>query len=1053
MRSPRVLLSILAIWLVFPLTALSGSIPNIREVKVSLNLVNVSLEEALQRIEEATVFRFVYSSENIDKDQRVNLRVYDVTVAQVLEELFRGKNLMIRQRNYQVMIKGFHRAGSPKIVVEQEYGTIMGRITDEQTGEPLPGATVTIRGTSIGSVTNLNGNYTLVQVPTGTQSVVISFLGYRDKVQEVEIKPNSTLSLNAALQPDVTTMQEVIVTGQALGQQAAINQQLSSNTIVNVVSKERIEELPDQNAAESVGRLPGIAIERNAGEGQKVIVRGLSPRFNAITINGERIPSTDPQDRSVDLSMISPEQLAGIEVFKALTPDKDGDAIGGTVNFVVKRASENWQGNVRVQTGYNSIANEWGQYRGNASLSNRFLDNKLGVLVTGNYQRANRSSDVLSADWQTLVERPDLIRLESSTLSDIIEVRRRYGGSLAVDYDLGVNSSLLWSTLWGETDRDELRRRRTFDVRENFQDYGLRERSLNTRLLSSSFSGDHAFSNQSLEFDWRTSYSTSRQTTPFSHQMRFREVNAFDFDEGGPPVGAGPGAITGFANNDFANAFLRRGEIDDDLTTEDIYTVQADLKKVLNFGSGNRAYVKGGVKYRLFDRSKDAVQFRDQGNGAQDGFEDFLEDFPNEYQLTPSAANQDISMTNFLGNYQAEDFLDNSVDFGPGLNEFAVDRFATLFASDYYYPNGLVDNADYEAQEGIAAAYLMSEVDFGKLMLLGGVRIEHTDAEYLGFRTAEIDEDDLDEGELGATFRQEQTSEIAYTEWLPMLHARYKFTDWFDVRVAATRSLARPDFQNLVPWERIEPFESRAELGNPALQHMTAWNFDVFFSAYRNFGLFTVGFFQKELSNIDVQYQFTETNRRDLLFGYEVSQPINVTEPTTVRGVEIDFQANLLALPSPFNGIVFSANVTFIESSTLYPFFARRGDSGSPLFTPRFVDDFRPGRMPGQPDLTTNVSLGYEKGGFSGRLSMILQDDSFDQLGSRPQEDSFSDLLVRLDAVASYNINKQFQVFAHWNNITDAPIESFQFQESFLTAQEYFGFTADFGLRYKFGKE
>ncbi|MEM9673508.1 MAG: carboxypeptidase-like regulatory domain-containing protein, partial [Bacteroidota bacterium] len=397
MRSPRVLLLILAIWFVFPLTALSGSIPNIREVKVSLNLVNVSLEEALQRIEEATVFRFVYSSENIDKDQRVNLRVYDVTVAQVLEELFRGKNMMIRQRNYQVMIKGFHRAGSPKIVVEQEYGTITGRVTDEQTGEPLPGATVTIRGTSIGSVTNLNGNYTLVQVPTGTQSVVISFLGYRDKVQEVDIKPNSTLSLNASLQPDITTMQEIVVTGQALGQQAAINQQLSSNTIVNVVSKERIEELPDQNAAESVGRLPGIAIERNAGEGQKVIVRGLSPRFNAITINGERIPSTDPQDRSVDLSMISPEQLAGIEVFKALTPDKDGDAIGGTVNFVVKRAPENWQGNVRAQTGYNSIANEWGQYRGNASLSNRFLDNKLGVLVTGNYQRANRSSDVLSA--------------------------------------------------------------------------------------------------------------------------------------------------------------------------------------------------------------------------------------------------------------------------------------------------------------------------------------------------------------------------------------------------------------------------------------------------------------------------------------------------------------------------------------------------------------------------------------------------------------------------------------------------------------------------------
>jgi TonB-dependent receptor len=1032
---------------------LAGDARSIREVKVSLNLANARLEEALVQIEEQTEFRFVYSSENVDKDQLVNLKVYEVSVAYVLEELFRGKNLIIRQRDYQVMIKGYHHAPRPKIVVEQEYGGVIGTVTDQITGEGLPGATVTLKGTSIGTVTDIDGDYLLVNVPVGRQTIVYRFLGFEPREVTLDIEARTTLNEDVQLLPVAIETEEVVITGQALGQQAAINQQISANTIVSIVSQERIEELPDQNAAESVGRLPGIAIQRNAGEGQKVVVRGLSPRFNAITVNGERIPSTDPRDRSVDLSMISPEQLAGIEVFKALRPDQDGDAIGGTVNFVVKRASEDWQGTLRAQTGYNSIADEWGQYRGNASLSNRFFNNKLGVLVTGNYQRANRSSDVLGADWQTLVERPDLIRLESSTLSDIIEVRRRYGGSLAVDYDLGVNSSILLSTLWGETDREELRRRRSFDVRENFQDYELLERSLNTRLITNSLSGDHSLANQSWQLEWRASYSTSRQTTPFSHRMRFREVNAFDFAAGGPPTGAGPAEIVAFANNDFANAFLRRGEIDDDLTVENIYTAQSDLKKVLNFGSGNRAYVKGGLKYRRFDRRKDAVQFSDQGNGAQDGFEDFLADFPNEYELTPSAANQDISMTNFLGNYRAEDFLDNSVDFGPGLDPFAIDRFAILFAPDYYYPNSLIDNADYEALEQISAGYLMAEVDFGRLMLLGGARVEHTNAEYLGYRTAEVDQDDLDAGEEGVAFREAQTSDMSYTELLPMFHARYKFTDWFDVRLAATRSLARPNFQNLVPWQRIQPFESQAELGNPTLRHLTAWNFDVFLSFYRSFGLFTVGLFQKELTNIDVDYRFTETDRRDALFGYEVLQPINVTEPTTVRGVEIDFQANLLQLPSPFNGVVFSANVTFIESSTQYPFFERRGDSGAPLFTPRFVDDFRPGRMPGQPDLTANVSLGYERGGFSGRVSMIVQDDSFDELGSRPQEDSFSNLLLRLDAVASYDVNDNFQLFVNWNNITDAPIESFQFQERFLTAQEYFGFTADLGLRYRFGDE
>ena len=112
----------------------------------------------------------------------------------------------------------------------------------------------------------------------------------------------------------------------------------TSNTIVNVISKEKLQELPDQNAAESVGRLAGVSVYRDAGEGQRVTIRGISPRLNSITVNGERLPSTQEQDRSVDLSMISPEMLEGIELFKALRPDMDGDAVGGTVNFTIRKA-------------------------------------------------------------------------------------------------------------------------------------------------------------------------------------------------------------------------------------------------------------------------------------------------------------------------------------------------------------------------------------------------------------------------------------------------------------------------------------------------------------------------------------------------------------------------------------------------------------------------------------------------------------------------------------------------------------------------------------------
>ncbi|WKN45616.1 TonB-dependent receptor [Tunicatimonas pelagia] len=1036
--------------------AWASSARSIREVKVSLNLTNVTLEEALLRIENQTEFRFVYSSQNVDKDQLVNLKVYDVSVANVLETLFQGKNLIVRQRNHQIMIKGYHRAPRPKIVVVQEYGAVIGTITDEETGEGLAGATIIVKGTNVGTTADIDGDYLLVNVPEGKQTIVYQFIGFDAKEIEVDIEARAATNVDVELKPEAILTQEVIITGQALGQQAAINRQISSNTIVNIVSKERIEELPDQNAAESVGRLPGIAIQRNAGEGQKVVVRGLSPRFNAITINGERIPSTDPSDRSVDLSMIAPEQLAGIEVFKALTPDKDGDAIGGTVNFVAKKADAGLNGDIRASGGYNSVANEWGQPRVNASLSNRFLNNKLGVLITGNYQQANRSSDVLQTDWDNNADTRQL-NLAAKRVSDINEVRRRYGGSLGLDYDLGASGNILFNALWGETVRNEIRRRRQISVASNFQNYDIRDRKLRTRLISNTLSGEHRLFDKTWAFNWRASYSLTRQTTPFSHELGFREESALDASQipiGGFQDGTTFQELESIAFNRTGEAYLRRGgaRLREDETDEDIYTLQLDLQKDFRIGSNVAGFIKGGVKARYFDRVKDAIEFRDNGNGPEDGFAALINDFPNEYTRVPQFAQ--IAMTNFLeDSYDAGDFLDGDINFGPGINVREANRLADWFSDDYYFRRILIDNEDYEARELVSAGYLMSEVNIGNLMLLGGVRIERTDADYRGFETFQQDDDQLGEGEVGQAIVRDSLNSISYTEILPMFQAKYQITDWFDIRGALTKSLARPNFQNLVPWRAVNRFEAEARLGNPGLQHMTAWNYDVFFSFYNKFGLFTVGAFYKELQNVDVQSTFNETDRRDEFFGFEVEQPINVTSTTEVRGVEIDIQANFRMLPAPFDGIVLSANATLIDSRTFYPLFAILDEREAPFFYPTALDTERLGSIPGQPDLTFNASLGYEKGGFSGRVSVIVQDNSFDELGSNETFDTFTGLLTRWDATASQKITPRWQVYANWNNITDAPPTSFLLDERFESEREFFGATFDLGIRYRFSVE
>lgn len=491
----------------------------------------------------------------------------------------------------------------------QGTGTVRGTITDAQTQEPLPGATVRIAATPFGTATGLDGRYRITGVPAGTQRLVISYIGYETREFDITVTAGSTVRQDAEISISVIEGEEVVVTAQLEGQARAINQQLSSNTIVNVVSSDKIQELPDQNAAETLGRLPGISVQRDAGEGQKVVVRGLSPKFNSITVNGERIPSTDEADRSVDLSMISPDVLAGIEVFKSLTPDKDADAVGGTVNFVIRKAPEGLQGNFRFQAGYNAHIEDVGPFKATGSLSNRFLGNKLGVLVTGNFQRADRSSDLLDADYSFAREsRGDeergVIRIENLNLGDRLETRDRFGGSAAFDYDLK-NGSMRFSSFWSQTDRDEVRRRKRYRLGATRTEYDLRDRDITTSLWTNALSGRHEFSG--AELTWQTSFSRTRQKSPFNFNARFRELAAFNTelldDTGGPDL------IPQAAKNLIDRTFFKESSYDSTFVLDRDFTVQADFKVPFHVGNSIVGYLKTGGKYRDKYRDRDNTRW------------------------------------------------------------------------------------------------------------------------------------------------------------------------------------------------------------------------------------------------------------------------------------------------------------------------------------------------------------------------------------------------------------------------------------------------------------
>ncbi|UCH10046.1 MAG: TonB-dependent receptor [Fidelibacterota bacterium] len=939
-------------------------------------------------------------------------------------------------------------------------GTISGTVRDADTGAPLPGANVVLEGTALGAATNRDGLFSISKIPTGEFTLHISYIGYDSQTLPVTIEENQAVALNIELSFAVIQGREVVVTALLEGQAQAINQQLASNTIVNIVSADKIMELPDQNAAESVGRLPGISIMRDAGEGQKVVVRGLSPRFNTITVNGQRIPSTDPEDRSVDLSMIAPDVLAGIEVFKSLTPDMDGDAVGGAVNFVTRKAPEGFRTNTRLQTGYNGHEEEYGQYKGSVSLSDRYWKNKIGVMLTGSLQRANRSSDYMDAGYFISGEKEDgtaNVLIDGLNLGDRFEIRKRYSASLMLDLGLE-NGEILFNSFWGQTDRDELRRRRRYNLGAFRQERTLRDRQLETRLSANSISGQHNLLPKSLNIDlrWQASYSKTAQETPFSHTVRFYELSGFNADS--LIEDQGPEFIPQAAYSREDETFFKYSVVEQEWINDDNLTAQLDLKMPFALGKGIAGYFKMGGKFRDKNRDRETSEFTTSHFGV---VEALPAKYPDRWNLDSEGR---ITLGNYIDpDYTAGDFLGGRYEFGPGLDVDNLNDFLHTYRYEYfnddpsdtlyeYEMDVLIDS--YEAGEKITAGYVMMELNLGpRLMFLPGVRYEQTINRYKTIHALPVTTDDEERMLLRGVI--DTTGQQTNEELLPMLHIRYRPTTWSDIRLAATRTLTRPDYHNLVPYRSFKEEGTLLVQGNPGLRPVKSWNYDAFFSIYNRLGLFTVGVFAKEVEDVDYIRTRRVSAEEKVEYGLEklhtIIQPENVDDITQVRGYEIELQTNLKSLPSPLDGIVIYANYSRVFSETYYPFLlVERGPP--PFFRSIFIDTVRVAPMIGQADYIANLAIGYEKGGFSGRISMIYQGEILRNVDVREELDEYDNDFVRWDIAMQQELFEGFSLYLDLNNITDRSEGAYLWKKDrpFTTSKELFGWTADLGIRYKF---
>src|SRR5690606_15653587 len=245
-----------------------------------------------------------------------------------------------------------------------QNGVIAGKITDETNQFSLPGATIKIENSNRYTVSNQNGGYEFLNLPEGTYTVYVEYIGYVTAAQEVVVTANQTTTANFELIAGSEELEEIVIIGDFLrGQAKALNQQRNKSNITNIISSDQVGRFPDANIGDALKRVPGITMQNDQGEARNIIVRGLSPELNSVTLNGDRIPSAEGDNRNVQMDLIPADMISTIEVNKTLTPDMDADAIGGSVNLIMRAAPNRERVSATLAGGYSPIRNK-GNYTG-----------------------------------------------------------------------------------------------------------------------------------------------------------------------------------------------------------------------------------------------------------------------------------------------------------------------------------------------------------------------------------------------------------------------------------------------------------------------------------------------------------------------------------------------------------------------------------------------------------------------------------------------------------------------------------------------------------------
>lgn len=919
-------------------------------------------------------------------------------------------------------------------VLIQSNSVITGTVFDEQ-DVSLPGASVTIKKLNLSTVTDLEGRFQLSNVPAGIHALEISYMGAVSTSLEVDVKIGESKNLGTiVLKEEVNQLGEVIVTASIEGQQKAYNQQKNSDQIKTIVSSDLIGQFPDINVSEALQRVSGVNITRESGEGTNIRVRGTPGNYTTISIDGAQLPNTDGFQRTEALDLIPAELLATMEITKSLLPENDGDAIGGAINLKTPTATSG-RGKFKgsFAGGYATITDRE-SFRSNLQFSKRFLKKKkFGFLIGTSYYTNANGEERISGLWRPVETGTNdsgnfVTALDELQVRPTQRIRQRAGVNSTIDYKFSENSQIfLTSSYYWLNDFTE-RYRLRYRARQQFPEIGnpflagfpngngrvqkdVAQTDQTRRNFTIALGGDHLI-NKKGKIIYGLNLSSSERQEDVVRNVFARNGVQFDIDVSDPDFPQYTPRDFDITDPSILNFLSLQDEF---ITVKGLNTSAfVDYEYPFRIGSKINSALKFGAKVRLQENSRS----RDNKNyGGYSG------SFTMDQVIGPNQGSV------FGGQYEMGFFPSptrSRIHFEQNTALYQINEKENVFQE--------LSNT-YGANEDIYAAYFQDKLSIGKFSMVFGARYELTRASYNSFFV---------EQRIGEVIAEPIQGGIDFDFILPRLSMKYALTDRTNLRLGYFESFARPNFQSIIPGDRVNFANLEVVRGNPNLRPAFSRSFDLMIENYfKTDGAITLGLFYKDISDFLFQQRtvISDGSTRD---GFLLTQDINGDE-AEVMGMEVSVAKKFSFLPGFLSGFGIFANYTYVQSNSSLSGLRLNPDTGVQEFVTRTGVPFV-----GQADHTWNAALYYDKNKLSMRGSLNYNGSAF---GSYDVAEFFDIILeerYQLDVNASYKFTDKLSLILEVQNVLDAPSLEYIGNRTRLFDNRIFGTFARLGLNFKF---